>query len=125
MLYVANCRMYINIYGPGITVLTYVHVEPQMADLQKIVIPKIMTNWEQLAEALRYDDAIIDSIKHAQRDNPKECCRALFKDWLQTNNGAEVGRKVWSTLFATIKEHDLVGDDIREEMIAKVKQLKQ
>ena len=96
-----------------------------MADLQRIVIPKIMNKWEQLAEALRYDDAIIASIKHNQRDNQMQCCRELFKDWLQTNNGAKVGRKVWSTLFDTIKDYSLIENDAREEMIAKVKQLKQ
>lgn len=89
-----------------------------------IVIPKIMNKWEQLAEALLYDDAIIAAIKHKQRDDPMQCCRELFKDWLQTNNGAKAGKKVWSTLFETIKKYDLIGDGIREEMVAKVEQLK-
>ena len=34
-----------------------------MFDLTKIVIPKIVNQWEYIAEALRYDLATIQSIK--------------------------------------------------------------
>ena len=96
-----------------------------MTDLNMIVIPKIMTKWEELAQAFRYDNEIIDAIKLKKREDPKECCREFFRDWLQTNNGAKAGKKVWSTLLDTIKKIGLVGDDIREKMIADVKALQQ
>ena len=35
------------------------HVEPEMFDITKIVIPKIMNQWEYIAEALLYDLATI------------------------------------------------------------------
>ena len=95
-----------------------------MFDLTKIVIPKIMNQWEYIAEALRYDLATIQAIKEEKGKNQKECCRGFFKDWLMTNNGAKAGPKVWSTLLDTLKEIDEIAADITEGIVAKVKQLK-
>ena len=94
-----------------------------MFDLTKTVIPKIMNEWEYIAEALRYDLATIKAIKEREREDPKKCCRELFKDWLMTNNGAEAGPKVWSTLLDALKQVDEIATDITENIIAAVKQL--
>ena len=94
-----------------------------MFDLTKTVIPKIMNEWEYIAEALRYDLATIKAIKEREREDPKKCCRELFKDWLMTNNGAEAGPKVWSTLLDALKQVDEIASDITENIIAAVKQL--
>ena len=94
-----------------------------MFDLTRIVIPKIMDKWEYIAEALRYDLATITAIKQKQREDPKQCCRELFKDWLMTNNGAKAGSKVWSTLLDTLKEVDEISADIVEDITEKVKKL--
>ena len=95
-----------------------------MFDLRKIVIPKIINEWECLAEAFYYDIPIITAIKETNQNDPRKCCPQFFKDWLTTKNGAEAGPKEWSTLFDRLKEVD-ISTDIIEEMIAKVKQLKQ
>ena len=95
-----------------------------MFDLMKIVIPKIMNEWEDIAEYLYYDLGTIEDIKKAEGKNPKKCCRQLFEDWLMTNNGAKAGPKVWSTLLDTLKQIDEISSDITEDIIAKVKQLK-
>ena len=95
-----------------------------MRDLMEIVIPKIMNEWEYIAEYLYYDLATIEAIKEAEGKNPKKCCRQLFKDWLMTNNGAKAGPKVWSTLLDTLKQIVEISSDITEDIIAKVKQLK-
>ena len=94
-----------------------------MGDLQKIVIPKIMNNWEEFAEALRYDDEQIERIKQSECGDPKRCCREFFKDWLRSKRGT--GPKTWSTLFNVLKDPDweLIEESIVEEMIVKVKQL--
>ena len=94
-----------------------------MADLNKIVVTKVMIQWEQLAEGFRYDDQVITKIKQQYRENPEECCQAFFRDWRGTNNGERVGPKTWSTLFYVIKEYTSIANDIREEMIAQVKKL--
>lgn len=83
-----------------------------------------MNEWEYIAEALRYDLATIKFIKEKEGKDPKKCCREFFKDWLMTNNGAKAGPKVWSTLLDTLKEVDEIADDIIEDIIGKVKQLK-
>ena len=95
-----------------------------MFDLTTIVIPKIMNEWEYIAEALRYDLAIIKSIKTKEGRDPKMYCREFFKDWLMTNNGAKAGPKTWSRLLGALKRVDAISADIIEDIIAKVKQLK-
>ena len=94
-----------------------------MFDITKIVIPKIMNEWEDIADALRYDLATIKAIKNKEREDPKKCCRELFRDWLMTNNGAKAGPKVWSTLLDALKELDNISADITEDITAEVKQL--
>ena len=100
------------------------NVEPEMADLNKIVVVKVMIQWEKLADGFRYDDQVIANIKLQNRENPEECCRAFLRNWLITNNGERTGPKTWSTLFDIIKEYMSIGSDIREEMITQVKKLK-
>ena len=95
-----------------------------MFHLTKIVTPRIMNEWEYIAEALLYDLATIKAIRDKERDDPKKCCREFFKDWLMTNNGAKAGPKVWSTLLDALKEVDEISVDITDNIIANVKQLK-
>ena len=94
-----------------------------MFDLTKIVIPKIMNQWEYIAEAFRYDLPTIKAISEKEGKDAKQCCREFFKDWLMTNNGAKAGPKVWSTLLSTLKQVDEISADIIEDINAKVKQL--
>ena len=96
-------------------------LEPEMFDLTKIVIPKIMNEWEYIAEALHYDLATIRAIKEKGREDPKICCREFFKDWLVSDNGAKAGPKVWSTLLNALKEVHDISADIVEDIIKKVK----
>ena len=95
-----------------------------MFDLNTIVIPKIMNEWEYIAEALHYDLATTKAIEKKGNEDPKECCRELFKDWLTTNNGTKAGPKVWSTLLDALKKINEISVDITENIIAQVKQLK-
>ena len=99
-------------------------IEPEMFDLTNIVIPKIMNKWEYVAEAFRYDLAIIEAIEEKGRGNAKKCCREFFKDWLTTDHGVKVGPKVWSTLLDTLKEIDEISSDVIKHIVAQVKQLK-
>ena len=73
-----------------------------MADLNIIVIPRIKAEWEDVAFALRYKIVTVNSIKEKHKENPKKCCRELFKDWLSTDHG--VSPKTWSTLLNKLKE---------------------
>ena len=95
-----------------------------MFDLIKIVIPRIMNEWEYVAYGFRYDLATIESIKEKGREKPKKCCEELFKDWLRTDHGASAGPKTWSTLLDVLKEIDDIGADIKDDITMNVLQLK-
>ena len=91
-----------------------------MKDLIIIVIPLLKAEWEDVAFLLNYKATTIDSIKQSQQNNPKRCCRELFKDWLQTNHG--VSPKDWGTLLNTIAESEdftKTVEDILEQLEKK------
>ena len=67
-----------------------------MADINKIVIPQIQAEWEDVACALCYGITKVEAIK-AKYENSKRCCQILFEDWLSTDRGASP--KTWSTLL--------------------------
>ena len=73
-----------------------------MGDLNKIVIPRIEAEWEDVAFALRYKIAAVKSIKDKNREDPKKCCRGLLQDWLTSDNG--ISPKTWSTLLNALKQ---------------------
>ena len=59
-----------------------------------------MGNGQMVAYILHYDTpATIDSIKALHQKDPKNCCRELLKDWLETNHG--VSPKNWFKLLNT------------------------
>ena len=95
-----------------------------MFDLSKVVIPKIMEEWEYVAEAFRYDLDTIEAIKDRGGGDAKKCCREFFKDWLKTDHGNRVGPKLWSTLLDVLNEVDEITAEITEDITSKVKQLK-
>ena len=101
----------------------HLKLEPEMFDLTKIVIPKIMNEWEYIAEAFRYDLATVENIKEMGGGDAKQCCREFFKDWLTTDHGNRVGPKMWSTLLDILNEVDEISTEITEDITTKVKQL--
>ena len=72
-----------------------------MDDLNKILVPKISADWEDVAYALQYDIPIVKLIQNKHNNNPKKCCKELLTDWLMTNNGTRP--KIWSTLLNKLK----------------------
>ena len=72
-----------------------------MADINKIVIPRIQAEWEQVAYALRYSIPKVKAIKE-NNQNLKKCSLEFFVDWLSTDHGASP--KTWSTLIEKLKE---------------------
>ena len=98
-------------------------LEPHMHDLTKIVIPRIMNQWEYVAEALFYDLAVIIAIKQQKgSEGPKQCCREFFKDWLTSKNGTSP--KEWLTLINALNEVDEISTNIIEDIVKEVIQLK-
>ena len=88
-----------------------------MRDLNKIVVPKISAEWEDVAYELEYDISTVKNIRNKHKD-PKKCCKELFEDWLATDNG--VKPKTWQTLLDKLKEiEELYGvtKDIKGKLI--------
>ena len=65
-----------------------------MHDLNRIVVQKVSTTWEDIAYALEYE---ISAVEEISEKHTKKCCKELFKNWLATSNG--VGPKIWQTLL--------------------------
>ena len=73
-----------------------------MHDLNRIVVPKVSAEWEDIAYALQYDIPAVEKISVKHKENQTKCCKELFKNWLATDNGAKP--KIWQTLLDKLKE---------------------
>ena len=60
-----------------------------MGLVSKHVIPRICAKWEQVCEHLQYSTAIKNMIGRTNGGLPSECCTALLKDWITTDNGVK------------------------------------
>ena len=69
-----------------------------MYHLNKIVVPKVKSEWIELAYAMGYSPGDVDAI---QKDNSsvKLCCQNLFSNWLKTNPDA-----TWRKLLICIED---------------------
>ena len=77
--------------------------EPQMWQIKRYVIPKIMDHWEDVAlHSLCYDDSMVTMIKINCASDPERCCNELFKDWVSTENG--ISPKIWEILLMQLNE---------------------
>jgi len=79
-------------------------LEPEMGDLNYIVIPKICAHWEEVAYALRFKIADVDAISEMHSGKPKKCCRQLLKEWLSSGKG--ITPKTWPMLLAILGRID-------------------
>ena len=91
-----------------------------MHDLNKIVVHKVSAEWEDVAFALGYEISVVKQISGKHKEDPKKCCKELFKDWLETNNG--VKPKIWQTLLDKLKEIEEL-HSITEDIIEKLIQM--
>ena len=73
-----------------------------MHDLNRIVVPGVSAEWEDIAFALKFKISTVKEISEKHKEDPKKCCKELFKYWLSTSNGAEP--KIWKTLLDKLKE---------------------
>lgn len=98
--------------------LYFILIEPDMHDLISIVIPRVSSEWEEMAYALRYKVPAVKSIRSNHKGDVKQCCKELFEDWLSTSNGAKP--KTWRTVLSKlVKVEGLIAvtEEIKEELI--------
>ena len=90
-----------------------------MWQLNKIVIPKIMAYWKDVAyNSLHYDVPKVQAIAGKHQDDPKKCCQELFEGWLCMHK--EGDSKSWETLLKKLKEvEEITGlvEKISKELI--------
>ena len=91
-----------------------------MLDLLTFVIPKVAAEWEHLAYALQYKIPAVECIESNHGKDVRECCKALFKDWLTTNNGAKP--KTWETLLNALKLIEKL-TSVTQEITDKLRQM--
>ena len=96
-------------------------VELNMADLNKFVVPRINVVWEDVAHALLYKLPEVQYIEMKHNQEPKRCCKELFKNWLSTNNGVQP--KNWSTLLEKLSDIPELAT-AREEIIMDLRKIK-
>lgn len=74
-----------------------------MWQINNFVIQEIAAYWEDVAySSLHYNIPKVDEFKEGHRENPKICCRELFRDWLTTDN--RIQPKTWEKSIAQLKE---------------------
>ena len=89
----------------------YVLSEPDIWDLTKIAIPKIKSEWKDVALSMGYSFRAVKAIEIESKDL-KECCQSLFSDWLETDHGPTP--KSWLTLLSKIREVDVLATAVEE-----------
>ena len=74
-----------------------------MTEPARYVIPEILGHWQDVAQhCLHYNVSVVEVIVKDSPNDPERCCRELFKDWLNTENG--VGPKTWEVLLEQLKK---------------------
>ena len=68
--------------------------------MEKHVIPRISADWDTVAAYLEYTIPVKNTIKKANRGQPRKCCTALLEDWITTDNG--VKPKTWEKLIEVL-----------------------
>lgn len=91
-----------------------------MRDLNRHLIRKVSSEWEEVAYALGYKISNVKFIRNKHKEDPKKCCREVFEDWLTTSNG--VKPKTWHTLLVRLKEIESLGS-VTEEITEKLMQM--
>ena len=87
--------------------------------LHEIVIPKIASNWDMVADSLDYEMEFKDLIIAQCRENPLHCCVKLLEDWLTNDRG--LSPKTWSTLVEAFRKIKVL-TAVTEKIILDLKQ---
>ena len=78
------------------------YIEPKIADLVKVVVPKVAAHWETLAYFLEFDTSRVEIIGEKCFKDPEKCCREMFIHWLNSKEG--ISPKTWKVLLKTLSD---------------------
>ena len=89
---------------------------PDMHKLNKIVIPRIKSEWKKVAYSMEYKIHDVDAIEKECHHVLEDCCQHLFSKWLRTKL-----HRTWRELLDYIKDvDDLVAaaEEIEEKLVS-------
>ena len=67
-------------------------------DLQQCFTPRYAVQWRVIGTQLGLPSGTLDIIEHDNHYKARECCNAMFKEWLHLDTTAS-----WSKLFTAIE----------------------
>ena len=73
-----------------------------MKHLINIVVPRVAAHWSDVAFNLDFSIPTVEIISQKFPNDPKSCCKELFKQWLNSSKGTQP--KTWSTLLISLKQ---------------------
>ena len=74
-----------------------------MKNLHELVIPKIFTQWKEVARSLCYSQEAIEKMdKDSLKEYPMQCCEDLFRDWLCSDDS--INPHSWEDLINSLKQ---------------------
>ena len=87
--------------------------------IRKLVIPKILSHWESLADSLQLEASYIAEVKKRCGGDQKKCCIDMIESWISSDRG--VDPKTWPVLLQAIArtspELASVANNTKEELI--------
>ena len=86
-----------------------------MHKLNKIVIPRIKSEWQDVAYSMGYNIYDVNAIERECRRVLKDCCQHLLSDWLTTRH-----HPTWRKLLEYIEDvHGLeaAAEEIEKQLV--------
>lgn len=96
-------------------------VEPitNMRFIHKLVVPKVSSCWESLAQRLQLEVSHVRMVSESNGGDNKKCCVNMIEDWISSDKGVEP--KTWPVLLQAISNTPEVSSSvaysIKEELI--------
>ena len=95
------------------------HDRPSRRDLGIHVVPSVANNWIALGEMLLdtnlVDSGCLETIEANNPGNVTNCCRQMFKKWLDTNNEAS-----WKQLIIALQYPAVQLNNLAEQIKKKL-----
>jgi len=80
--------------------------------INDIIVPKVSAYWHVVLVYLEYDVTFKKELEKNHKGNPRQCCTALFEDWLTSSRG--VGPKTYNNLLEVLSQIPDIASSVSE-----------